>query len=83
MTIEIANNELSNCNSIDDVVELINGGDSITDCDVLAAKYSIDCSKEDDFGINDENLSAHLEILESAGANFNFAESLGIAIKNV
>lgn len=83
MTISIANNALSNCNSLDQVVELIND-DMATDAErfVVAAAYAIDsCEDQDD--ITNEELEAHLELLTDAGAEFDSNAAFRFAKANI
>lgn len=78
MGIQIANNELANCSSINQVVELVNDGDR----ELVAAAYAIGCCKDAGYGFGEDDLCAHLHILEEEGAEFVFSEALDLAIKN-
>lgn len=83
MTIQIANNALSNCTSLDQVVELIND-DMATDAErfVVAAAYAIDsCEDKDDITI--EEIEAHLELLADAGAEFDHNAAARFAKTNI
>lgn len=65
---------LQNCNSINDVVLLINQGGSSELTDIEhAAEYVIDCCN-DQKDLSMENAEAHLDILIEAGAKVNFQE---------
>lgn len=79
MTIQIANNALENCNSIEEVVELIND-ETLTDAsaEMIAAAYAID-SAELDIDIEYE-IEAHLDELIERGAKFDFIEALEMTI---
>ena len=57
MSIQIANNALENCQSIDQVVELIND-EMVTDAtaEMVAAAYAIGGAEEPGYGLDDANL---------------------------
>ena len=80
MTMKIANNELENCNSIGQVVELINDEMSTdASAEMVAAKYALDGAKES--GYNDNaSIEAQLDSLVEAGAEFDFRKALEMAI---
>lgn len=78
---------LQNCNSIDDVVKIINDDNHSTyESYELAAQYVNDCVIESEFIPNpcttiEEDLEAHLSILRHAGAAFDFPKALETAIR--
>lgn len=80
MSIQIANNALENCQTIDQVVELIND-ESATDAnqEMVAAKYAWDAAVENGYTDN-ASIETHLELLAEAGAEFDSAEALALAI---
>ncbi len=80
MTISIANNALSNCTKIEDVVALIND-ESATDAtaEMVAAKYAWNGAEESGYS-DDASIEAQLDALVEAGAEFVFSEALEMAI---
>lgn len=82
--IKIANNSLQNCNSINEVIELINK-EELTDAspELIAAAYALDACRESGYGFGKEEIEAHLDSLVEAGAIFEFIAAREIAIKNV
>lgn len=81
MTIQIANNALENCYSIEQVVRLIND-DFVTDApaETVAAAYAIKGAKQAGYGFDDINLEAQMDALVGAGAEFCYAEAMEIAV---
>lgn len=81
MTIEISNNKLDNCNSIEQVVELINNEfSSDATAEMIAAAYALQAANEAGYGVDESNIDYHLDYLKDAGAKFNFNESLTLAL---
>ncbi len=80
----IANNALENCTSIKQVVELIND-EFQTDAtsETVAAAYAISGAEEAGYGIGDNEIAAQLDALREAGAKFEYASSLNLAIESV
>lgn len=80
MTIQIANNALENCRSIEQVVGLIND-EMATDAsaEMVAAKYAWDGAKESGY-TDDDSIEAQLDALVEAGAEFDFSNALEMAI---
>lgn len=67
---EMKSIELQNCYSLEQVVELINGGGtSAFSGEEIAQQYAEDAAKEQD-DMSKENIDAHLDILREAGAKF-------------
>ena len=84
MKIQIANNALENCSSISQVAELINDEfASDASAELIAATYAIDGAGEAGYGMGEDELSAQLDALEEAGAKFQLAEALEIAMNSV
>ncbi|MEE8132136.1 MAG: hypothetical protein V3T40_01005 [Nitrososphaerales archaeon] len=81
MSIQIANNALENCISIDQVVSLIND-DAATDAtsEMVASAYAINAAEEEGYGSSDENLEAHLDVLTEAGADFDYSDAMKQAV---
>ncbi len=70
--------ELQECNSIEQAVALINDEwASSLPAWRLAAEYAYSAADEAGYGIDEDNVSAHLEILSGAGAKFDSARALG------
>jgi len=68
---------LQNCQSIKDVVNLINkGGTSHCDANQIAGQYAFTAAKQDGFGYEIENAEAHLSCLSEAGANFDLIKAI-------
>ena len=68
---------LQNCQSIEDVVSLINkGGTSDYDANQIAGQYAFTAAKEAGFGYEIENAEAHLSVLSEAGANFDLIKAV-------
>lgn len=86
MAIQIANNALENCNSIQQVVELINNEPS-TDApaELIAAAYAVDAAREQeqDGGFNEAGIEAQLDCLVEAGANFEYPDALENAVAEI
>lgn len=82
MAIQIANNALSNCNSIDQVVELVNRTGSDASAEMIAAAYAIDGAKENGYGMDREHLEVYLSALHESGAEFNYQKAREIAEKH-
>ena len=83
MTITIANNALTNCTKIEDVVKLINDEmSSDATAEMIAAAYAIDAAEDAGYGCDKANLEAHLDIIQGAGAKFTYADALNLAVKN-
>ena len=68
---------LSNCNTRQEVVDLVNASDTPEN---IAAAYAIGAAEEADFGFTTENFEAHLDCLE--GAKFDRKEAVYLALKN-
>lgn len=68
--------QLSDCLTLDDVMRYV---EHATDADAAAAEYALDCADADDRADRDV-LSAHLDILEEAGAVFDSQRALGLAV---
>jgi len=83
MAIAISNNALENCNSLEDVVELINN-EFATDAEPeeIAAAYAIDGAVECGYGTGEDELCAQLDALRDAGAIFDYPEALEEALKH-
>jgi hypothetical protein len=83
MTISIANSALSNCQSLEQVVELIND-DMATDAErhVVAAAYAIDCCEDEDEA-NIEEVETYLDFLVEAGAKFDFKAAIKRATNEI
>ena len=73
---------LTKCQSIEQVVELIND-EFATDAEseLIAAKYAVDAAVEMGEGVGKEDIVPHLEALSSA--KFDFFDALELAIKEV
>jgi hypothetical protein len=79
MSITIANNALGNCTKIEDVVELINDEfSSDATASQIAAAYAIESAVYNE----EDELYAQLEAIDNAGAKFQFAEALELAVKH-
>lgn len=70
---------LQNAQSIEDAVEVVNTGTSHYNSDELAAQYAFDSATQAGYGISEETIKAHLNILSESGANFDHANALVIA----
>lgn len=80
MTIKIANDVLGSCQTIEQVVALINDEmASDASAEMIAAKYAHDAAVDSGY-ISDDNIEAQLESLFEAGAIFDFASALEMAI---
>jgi len=81
MTIQIANNALESCNSLDQVVALIND-ESASDAssEIIAAAYAINSVEESGYDLNEDNLEAQLDALILSGAWFVYHKSMEQAI---
>lgn len=80
MAIQIANNALDNCTSIQQVIELINDEMATNaTAEMVAAKYAWDGAQESGY-IDDANIEAQLDALVEAGAEFDFQDALTLAI---
>lgn len=81
MAIQIVNNILDNCSSIEQVVVLIND-ELATDAsaEMIAAKYAHDGADKAGYGINDSTLEAQLDVLVNAGVNFDYLDALLLAV---
>ena len=82
MNIQIANNELSNCQNLDQVISLINDYHESDDdtCDLIAAKYAHSCADESGYEVDILAIEGHLSYLEENGANFNYKEAAKYAL---
>ncbi len=78
---KIANNALENCNSIAQVVELINDEfSSDATAEMIAAAYAIDGATEAGYGLGEDDLSAQLDAIQEVGAKFEYAKALELAL---
>ena len=84
MTIQIANNALKNCTSIEQVVELINN-EFATDAspELIAAAYAVDAAEFTDNISPREVLEFHLDYLLNAGARFGWSKAVDIAVDEI
>lgn len=81
---DMTSQALQNAKSIEEVVELINGGGtSNNDGNEIAGQYAFDGANESkDNGLNKEDFEAQLDCLIEAGAIFDYPQALLEAIKN-
>ncbi len=70
---------LENCNSLEEVVDLINTTTEFDKEDV-AAIYAFESAVESGYEIHEEEIAAHLDVLIGAGAEFDYQKSLKIAL---
>jgi len=72
-------NTLEACHSIEQVVDLIND-QTLQSPDgspgMIAAKYAISAAKQAGYGLGEEDLTTHLEMLTEAGAVFDCTEAM-------
>lgn len=80
MSIQIANNALDNCTSIEQVVALINN-EIATDAsaEMVAAKYAFDGASDAGCGTGDAELEVQLDALREAGAEFDYSDAFKLA----
>ena len=82
--------QLQNCNSLNEIVNLINNEFS-TDLspEQLAAEYALDADKEAknmalkggyEYTTNSGSIEVHLDVLIEEGAKFDYAKALEIAL---
>jgi hypothetical protein len=70
----------TNCHSIEDVVRLINEPFATSSTgEEVAAKYAIEGATEAGYGLGDAELSAQLDALAEAGADFDYRKALELA----
>lgn len=74
---------LENCNSLEDVVALVNN-EFATDAESeeIAAAYAIDGAIEAGYGTGEAELCAQLDALRDAGAGFDYPGALNEALKH-
>lgn len=83
MSIKIANSALNNCQSIDQVVELVNDNFA-TDAspEMIAAAYAVESANAAGYGTGELELECQLDVLMEAGAEFEFLDALALAKNN-
>ena len=70
---------ISNINTIEGVVAHINDCD--TNKNLFAAAYAYNAAEEAGYGIDADNIEAHLDVLSEAGAEFDAKKSLNLVAK--
>ena len=69
---------ISNINTIEGVVAHINDCD--TNKNLFAAAYAYNADEEAGYGIDADNIEAHLDVLSEAGAEFDTKKATKIAL---
>ncbi len=65
---------LQQCNSLNEVVDLINrGGSSEADGSLTAAQYIVECMR-DNCDLSENSLDAHYDILKENGAEIDYRD---------
>ena len=68
---------LQNAQSIEQVVEIINGGGtSEYSANEIAGQYAFNAADESGYDIDGASLDAHLEVIIDAGAKFDYSSAL-------
>ena len=64
--------------SIEEIIAVLDDEDDYS-CNLIAATYALQATEEADYGINSENIEAHLDVLKDHGAVFNMSTAIGLA----
>ena len=73
---------LQNAQSIDRVVEIINGGGTSSySANEIAGQYAWQAADQAGYGIDRDNIDGHLGFLIDAGAEFDHAMAIEYALK--
>lgn len=69
---------LGKYHSIEEIIAVLDDEDDYS-CNLIAATYALQATEEAGYGINSENIEAHLDILAGHGAVFNMSTAIGLA----
>ncbi len=67
--------------SLESAARIITNGTAMFTSFELAGQYAFEAARENGYGCTEEELGAHLDILQGAGAKFDYPRALAIARK--